>query len=163
MASYLNMHITINAVSKNWIDNSIFIFFYLLLSINANAQFEPGNNLGLSYMQLKEQFPDIYPYGEDNMGTVFRAGVKEDGIVYVFHLKQGKVVQEAMNIISKGDNFAQEWYIKMVNSFNNQKAYQSQKIDKGYSIFTYSYFKIELYCRPTREGYIMSTIVYSYN
>ena len=79
MASYLNMHRTINAVSKNWIDNSIFIFFYLLLSINANAQFEPGNNLGLSYMQLKEQFPDIYPYGEDNMGTVFRAGVKEDG------------------------------------------------------------------------------------
>ena len=156
-------YIITKVTSKKWAIYSLSMFVALFVAINASAQSEPGNNLGSSYMQLKEQFPDIYPYGEDNIGTVFRAGVKEDGIIYVFHLKQGKVVQEAMHIISKGDNFAQEWYIKMVNSFNRQKVYRSQKIDKGYSVFTYSYFKIELYCRPTREGYIMSTIVYSYN
>lgn len=124
-----------------------------------SAQDKPGNNLGKSLLTMKQEFPELRYLGSDENGDLYQDGYIEDGIFYLFRLKNNIVVEECM-VVDSNDGFSEMWFNELWKSFASKYPY-AVKVNKAYSkLFDFNSFKILMTFTQKQESY-RTLVLYS--
>ena len=133
----------------------LLLLLFCTFSINA---IEPGNNLGKSLFQMKQDFPGLRYVGQDENGDKYEDGCPQDEIASFFIFKNNYLIEECL-ICQTNDGFPHMWFSSMVESFN-KKWHSALKVNKEYhKKYVFSYFTIDL-IYVTENGDNTALIVY---
>ena len=113
----------------------IFSTIAILLSLQLYAQ-EPGNNLGKSLYQMRQEFPDLVNSGPADGGGDLWICFDEDQFqkyTYYFVIKNGRVETETLGVTSTGVIPHAEYYffLTTVKSFYAKGNWQFCDVDSS--------------------------------
>lgn len=115
--------------------NLLFSIFIVLFSIQTFAQ-EPGNNLGKSLYQIRQEFPDLVNSGPTDGGGDLWICFDKDQFqkyTYYFEIKNGRVDTETLAVSSTGVIPHAEYYffLTTVKSFYSKGNWQFCDVDSS--------------------------------
>lgn len=148
----------------------IIVFLVVFLSITAIAQ-KPGNNLGKTTYQLRENFPTLqYGWTEDGIDIYYCLDNDEfNERTFYFNFKNGYLVQEGLIVKERGylKHSAYLWFLKFSKKFYDMGHYENANVDSSIISAAYifdTYQNIEWAKSFTSEFYYNDfDIIINYN
>ena len=114
----------------------ILLLLFLIVSTLSSFAQEPGNNLGKSICQIRQQFPDAVNSGPSNGGGDLWISFDEDEFheyAYYFDIRDGRVFSESMMVDSAGflKNAGYFFFITTVQIFYNRGGWRQCDVDNS--------------------------------
>lgn len=119
------------------------LLFWLLFSVCCVYAQEPGNNLGKSLTQMRQEFPELRYIKSDEKGQQYEDGYPEDGIAVFFYFNNNVVVEECM-IVQSYNGFPKMWFEAMKDKFLSDFNPICGVNGSNRYVWCYSTFKIHL-------------------